>query len=128
MKTEYDTADTGNVSVNNEVIKNIALKAATEIGGIHEMRRGYLKKIWSAITKKNTSQGVKLDFADESEVTITLKLNIEYGANISEAAGAAQDHVKKAVEHMTGLTVTEVVVKISGMHDKKEIPTIKNLE
>ncbi len=120
MNKEYDSTDLGNISVNNEVIKNIALKAATEIGGIYEIRKKRLVKIWNTLTKKNPACGVKLEFTDTSELNITLKLLIEYGAKIPYAAEAAQENVKKSVEHMTGLTVAEVAVKIVGMHSKNE--------
>jgi len=120
MNPKYDTAGTGDISVNNEVIKNIALKAATEIEGIHEIKRGRLGRIWRAVAKKSAASGVKLAFASDSEVSITLRLAVEYGRNIPDAAGAAQERVKKAVEHMTGLTVTEVAVKITGMQAKEE--------
>ena len=122
MSTEYSSTNLGDISINNEVIKNISLKASTEIEGIHEISRGYPEKIWKALTKKSSARGVKLEFANESEVTITLKLMIDYGMNIPDAAGAVQENVKKAVEHMTGLTVAEVAVKIVGIQPKKNIP------
>jgi len=127
MNKEYDNTGLGDISVDNAVIKNIALKAATEIEGIHELGRGgRLTKIWNALAKKSAARGVKLEFTDASELNITLKLLTEYGTNIPYAAGAVQERVKKAVESMTGLTVAEVAVKIIGIHDeldiKKEIP------
>lgn len=121
MNKEYDSTGLGNISVENEVIKNIALKAATEIGGIYEIRKKHLVKIWNRLTKKDPVCGVKLEFTDASELNITLKLLIEYGAKIPYAAEAAQENVKKAVEHMTGLTVAEVAVKIVGVHSKKDL-------
>ena len=121
MNKEYDSTDLGNISVDNEVIKNIALKAATEIGGIYEIRKRRLAKMWNTLIKKNPACGVKLEFTDASELNITLKLLIEYGAKIPYAAEAAQENVKKAVEHMTGLTVAEVAVKIVGVHSEKDL-------
>ena len=121
MNKEYDNTGLGDISVDNEVIKNIALKAATEIGGIYEIRKRRLVKIWNMLIKKNPARGVKLEFTDASELNITLKLLIEYGANIPHAAEAVQENVKKAVENMTSLTVAEVAVKIVGMQkDNKE--------
>ena len=120
MSTEYDATDMGDISVDNEVIRNIALKAATEISGIHEIKYGRLGRIWNTLFRKNVARGIKLEFANDSEVSITLKLSVEYGTNIPQVAGIAQENVKKAVEHMTGLTVAEVAVKIACMYAKKD--------
>ena len=128
MNTKYNDANTGNISVDNEVIKNIALKAATEVEGIHGIRRGRLGELWGSIAKKNAPLGVRLDFANDSELSITLKLTVEYGRNIPDAVGAAQERVKKAVEHMTGLTVIDVAVKITGMQARKDIQAKENQE
>ena len=122
---EYDGTNLGDISIDNNVIKNIALKAAAEIPGIHEIRRGRLGKIWNTMTGKGPACGVKLEFASASELKITLRLMIEYSVNIPETADAVQECVKKAVEHMTGLTVNEVAVKIIGIehnieHNKDE--------
>ena len=129
MNKEYDSTGLGDISVDNAVIKNIALKAATEIEGIYEVGgEGRLAKMWNTLVKKSAARGVKLEFTDASELNITLKLLTEYGTNIPYAAGAVQERVKKAVEHMTGLTVAEVAVKIIGIHGKKDINLKEDLE
>jgi uncharacterized alkaline shock family protein YloU len=46
-------------------------------------------------------------------------LLVEYGVNITDAAAAVQENVKKAVEYMTGLNVVNVTVNIVGMHIRK---------
>ena len=109
---EYNGNELGDISVNNEVIKNIALKAATDIKGIYRVKRKLISKIWGSLTRANAAYGAKLEFTSNSEVKITMKLMVDYGVNIPYAAGRVQDSVKKAVEYMTGLNVTEVVVKI----------------
>ena len=118
--TEYSGTNLGDISIDNNVIKNIALKAAAEIPGIHEIRRGRLGKIWNTITRKGPACGVKLEFTSASELKITLRLMIEYGINIPETSEVVQESVKKAVEHMTGLTVSEVAVKIIGIEYNKD--------
>jgi len=100
------------ISVDNEVIKKIALKAATDVKGIYKIRKGVISKIWDALTKKDSADGVKLEFTNSSKVKITLELMVEYGVNIPYVAGAVQESVKRAVEFITDLVVTEVTVKI----------------
>lgn len=119
MSTEYNDTNLGDISIDNEVIKNIALKAAADTKGIHAIRKGFIKRIWNSLTKRDSAVGVKLEFITVSEVKITLKLMIEYGVNIPYIAGTVQENVKSVVEYMTGLAVTEVAVKIVGIEIKK---------
>jgi len=121
MKQDYHNTHLGDISINNDVIKNIAFKAAIEVGGICATDMGYFGKIVNKLTRKGAAaHDVKLEFPSETEVKIILRLTIGYGINIPEAASTVQENVKSAVEHMTGLTVNEVIVKITGMRDQKE--------
>lgn len=121
MNTEYDSTSLGQISINNEVIKNIALKAALEVDGIERIEKCRLGKIWNVLSRKGSAYGVKLEFINQSEIKVTLKLMIDYNVNIPDVASAVQENVKKAVEHMTGLTASEVSVKIIGMQAQKNI-------
>ena len=120
MSTKYESSELGNISIDNEVIKNIALKAAIDVDGIHEAESGFFGKMWKALSKKNSGRGVKLEFTGGSELKIILNLTTEYGTNIPYAAGIAQENVKNSVEDMMGLTVNEVIVNIVRMQSKKE--------
>jgi len=128
MDTEYGRGSLGDIGVNNNVIKNIALRAASEIPGIHTLKKGYLQKIWGTLTKKDTARGVRLQFLSEAELDIALRLVVEYGVNIPEAVEEAQENVKKAIEHMTGLTIREISVKIVGMCPGEGVPAYEDIE
>ena len=119
MSAEYNDTNLGDISVDNEVIKNIALKAATDIDGICSIRKGFMKRVCNSLTRRDSAVGVRLEFRSGSEVKINLKLMIEYGVNIPHVAGAVQESVKNAVDYMTGLSVAEVAVKIIEIQTKK---------
>ncbi len=69
---------------------------------------------------KNLSKGVRIDVL-EGVVTVDLNLNIQYGYNIFETSQKVQEKVKVAIENMTGLTVSDVNIRIAGvdMDDEK---------
>ena len=46
-------------------------------------------------------------------------LNIEYGYNILETSKKVQERVKTAIENMTGLTVSDVNVRIASVEIDK---------
>ena len=113
MTKEVDGSNLGNVSVDNEVIKNIALQAATDIEGIYKTRGSLMGKALHFLTKKERAYGVKLEFISDTELKISLQLTVGYGMNIPYITGTVQENVKRAIEYMTGLTVVEVNIKIS---------------
>ena len=79
--------------------------AAGFAGGISEVFSG----------KKNLSKGIKVDVG-EKEVKIDVNIIVEYGARIPDVAFEIQTRVKKSVETMTGLKVSEVNVHVQGVH------------
>ena len=70
--------------------------------------------------KKNLSKGIKVD-ADEKEVRIDVNIIVEYGSRIPDVAYEIQTRVKKSVENMTGLKVSEVNVHVQGVKTEKEV-------
>ena len=48
-----------------------------------------------------------------------LALNIKYGYNILETSKTVQERVKAAIENMTGLTVSDVNVRIASVEIEK---------
>ena len=120
MVQEFKNTELGDISVDNDVIRNIALKAATDINGVYELKGGYISSIWNKLIRGGTARGVKLEFQNASEVRIILKLVVEYGASIPYVAEEVQENVRKVVEHMTGLNISEVAVNILGMVEVKK--------
>ena len=55
-----------------------------------------------------------------SEVQIDVNIIVEYGSRIPDVAFEIQNRVKKSVENMTGLKVSEVNVHVQGVRTEKE--------
>jgi len=73
-------------------------------GGITEVLSG----------KKNLAKGIKVDIG-EKEANIDVNIIVEYGVRIPDVAFEIQNRVKKAVEAMTGLNVTNINVHVQGV-------------
>ena len=110
------------VKISNDAVAMYVGIALEEIQGVYGTV-GAFAGITEAISgKKNYTKGVKVD-VDESTAKIDVNIIVEYGARIPEVAFEIQTNVKKSVETMTGLKVTEVNVNIQGVHaitDKDE--------
>lgn len=107
--------DMGIVKISDEVVGVIAGLATTEIKGIVEMSSGITGGITQILNaKKNLSKGVKVNVGENS-ASIDLFVVVEYGVKIPDLALQVQENVKKAVETMTGLIVSEVNVHVQNV-------------
>ena len=104
----------GTINIADEVIAIIAGMSAVEIEGIYSMSGGFAGSLANMLGRKNLSRGVKVDI-EENESRINLYIIIKYGSSIPDLAWKIQDNVKKTVEGMTGLKVTEVNVHVQGV-------------
>jgi len=108
----------GDVVIADEVLAIIAGIAATEVEGVHSMDGGWSGQFISKLGIKDLARGVKVQVR-EGEVKVDLSLNMEYGYAIPKVSDLVQDKVSASINNMTGLTVSEVNIRISGVVDKE---------
>lgn len=104
----------GRIEIADDVITTIASLAAVEVEGIASIAGGSsLADVWS---NKGFKKGITVTTDEHnSQASIELEVNVEYGVDVYQAATNLQRAVKNAVEGMTGLRVKSVNVKISGI-------------
>ena len=108
------------VKIANDVVAVIAGVAISEVPGVASMSGGFAGGITEVLSgKKNLSKGIKVD-ADEKDVKIDVNIIVEYGSRIPDIAFEIQNRVKKSVENMTGLKVSEVNVHVQGVKTEKD--------
>ena len=108
------------IRIADEVVAVIAGKAVSEIQGVYEMSGGFAGGISEVLSgKKNLAKGIKV-VVTEKEAKVDVNIIVEYGVRIPEIAFEIQTKVKKAVETMTGLKVTEVNVHVQGVNTNIE--------
>ena len=110
----------GEVKIADEVVAIIAGLAAMEVEGGASMSGNATKELISRLGMKSLSKGVKVDVL-EGIVTVSLKLNLQYGYNVLEVSGKVQEKVKTAIENMTGLTVADVKIRVAGVDIPEEV-------
>ena len=114
IPTEIETED-GGIKIADDVVAIIAGKAASEVSGVFGMAGGFAGGITEVFGKKNFSKGIKVDVQEQS-VKIDVNIIVEYGTRIPDVAFEIQNRVKKAVENMTGLKVSEVNIHVQGVN------------
>ena len=104
------------IKISNDVIAVIAGVAASEVPGVSAMAGGLTGGLTEALKgKKNLAKGIKVE-ATEKIAKIDVNIIVEYGSRIPDVAFEIQNRVKKSVENMTGLKVTEVNVHVQGVN------------
>ena len=108
------------IKIANDVVAVIAGVAVSEVPGVASMSGGFAGGISEVLSgKKNLSKGIKVD-AGEKDVKIDVNIIVEYGSRIPDVAFEIQNRVKKSVENMTGLKVSEVNVHVQGVKTERE--------
>ena len=109
------TLENTNIKIADDVIAVIAGAAASEVSGVASIAGGFAGGISEVFSgKKNFAKGIKVETGDK-DTKIDVNIIVEYGVRIPDVAYEIQTRVKKAVEGMTGLKVSEVNVHIQGV-------------
>ncbi len=108
--------DMGIIKISDEVVAVIAGLACSEVKGIVGISSGIVGGITQILGgKKNLSKGVKVNVG-ENDATIDVYIVVEYGVKIPEVASEVQSNVKRAVEAMTGLTVSAINIFVQNVY------------
>lgn len=119
MENEMNARCESTVKIANDVVGKIAAIAALETEGVSAMGNNITTEIMSKVGFKNIMKNVRVEIID-SKIRIDLSVTVEYGINVPVISQKVQAKVKQAVENMTGLTVSEVNVRIAGISSAKE--------
>lgn len=114
-----DDESIGTVKIADDVVAMIASLAATEIEGVSAMAGNITNELMSKVGVKKLTKGVRVDVL-ENNVTVDLAVTMEYGYNIPATCQKVQQKVKSAIENMTGLSCTDVNIRIAGVNMKKD--------
>ena len=106
----------GQIQIADEVIAVIAVTAATEVDGVVGNAGG--NKFVEFFGKKIQTKCAKIA-KDEEQVVLDMEIIVHFGAKVHTVAQKVQQNVKTAVETMTGLSVSEVNVAVSGIVKEK---------
>lgn len=115
------STDNNQIKIADDVVAVIAGVAVAEVPGVADMAGGFAGGITEVLSgKKNLAKGIKAEIG-EKDTKIDVNIIVEYGVRIPDVAFEIQNRVKKAVETMTGLNVTEVNVHVQGVNtDNKD--------
>ena len=126
-REDISATDENAVQISDEAIAMYAGIAISKVRGIYDKAGGF-KEVFKS--KKNLTKGIRVENNGKS-VKLDVNIIVEYGARIPDVAFEIQTLVKKSIESMTGLIVSEVNVHIQGVHalsQKERLEMEKNGE
>jgi len=116
VSEEISTTENDDIQIANDVISTIAKVAVTGVSGVYAMAGGIVGGISEVLSgKKNSTKGIKVELIDKA-ANIDVNIIVQYGVRIPDVAFEIQNRVKKAVETMTGLTVSKVNIHVQGIN------------
>lgn len=112
-----DEENVGVVQIADDVVAMIASLATTEVEGVSAMAGNITNELMSRVGVKKLTKGVRVTVVDGA-VKVDLAVTMEYGYNIPATCGKVQAKVKAAIENMTGLSCSDVNIRIAGVKVK----------
>lgn len=116
---EQELGKIGTVKIADDVVAMIAALAAAEVDGVAPVTGNMANGILTKVGVRNLIKGAKVEVTNK-RVKVELSITMEYGYNIPATCQNVQNKVKAAIENMTGLEVTDVNIRISGINVTKE--------
>lgn len=110
--------EAGCVKIADDVIAVIAGIAATEVEGVSAMTGNITNELMSRVGMRSLTKGVRVEVLNK-KVQVALAVMMDYGYNIPTTCRKVQEKVKTSIENMTGLTVTDVNIRIAGIDMNK---------
>ncbi|MBQ7934085.1 MAG: Asp23/Gls24 family envelope stress response protein [Lachnospiraceae bacterium] len=111
--------DQGVVQIADEVVMMIAALATAEVDGVGTIGGISTSEFTGRVNKKYLRRGVRVEVL-EGNVSVGVAITVQYGINIPTLCAKVQSKVKNALENMTGLTCSDVNVRIVAMDMKKD--------
>ena len=112
-----NTVDLGVVQIHKKVIGDIAAAAIKEVAGVQLATFGVVGSIAEAFGYKNYP-AVTVVVDKDQQVSLEIRVIIEYGMNIPLVARQIQDVIQHAVEEAVDINLREINVNVQAIERK----------
>ena len=111
----------GDIKIHEGVIASLARKAALAVPGVSRLAGNSLVDNIAEIvgSRRMQSRAVAIAIGEKNEVTIELKVILQFGCRIPEVATEVQKAVISEIESTTGMNVTSVDVLVQEIEAER---------
>jgi len=111
----HDT-ENGSVNVSTSVYVDIAGTAASNCFGVKGMAaRSVTDGVYHLLRKESMGKGVRVEFHDDSTISIDLHIMVDHGVNLTAVANSIISEVRYVVSQTTGTAVKAVNVYVDSI-------------
>ena len=108
--------ENGSVNISTSVYTDIVGTAASNCMGVKGMAARSVKDgVYHLLRKESMGKGVKVEFHEDSTISIDLHIMVGDGVNLNAIGSAIIDEVRYMVEKCTGTKVRDVNVFIDSL-------------
>ena len=108
----------GEIKISEEVVLVVAGLAVGEVKGV-SVANSLTDSVVEKFVRKNYGKGIRIEMNDK-EVSVDVHVVVEYGIKIPDIAWELQETVKKNIDTMTNLSVTNVNIFVEGIVIERE--------
>ena len=109
-----NTVDLGIVQIHKKVIGDIAVAALKEVAGVELATFGVISSLAEAFGYKNYPS-VKVTVDEDDQVSLEIRVIINYGINVPVVARQIQDVIQRAVEDAVDINLKEINVNVQAV-------------
>lgn len=112
--SEANKVDLGSIKIHKTVLSEITFSAISEVKGVSLVPKDFFSSVLDIFGMKNFP-GISVNVDKNNQVVIEVKVIVDYGVNIPDAARQAQDVVRDAIEKTVDVDLKDVNVNIHGI-------------
>ena len=105
--------DLGAIQVHKKVLSEIIFNAVREVDGVRLIPLQFIGKLFKLFGQRNYP-GIEIKESGDEEVSLEIKVFIQYGLNIPRVAQEIQNTVKQAVERTAEIGLKDINVNVQG--------------
>ena len=109
--------DLGSEQIHKKVIGDIAAAALKEIPGVELAGFGIISGIFELVGYKNYP-GVTVLVEPDGQISVKMRVQVDYGINIPVVAQQIQELVRRALEKSVDIELKEINVNIQAVERK----------
>ena len=111
---DFQKLNLGSIQIHRQVIADLAATAIADVQGLSLAQDNFTGKLQEILgIRKYPAVSVSVD--SNNQLIIDVDVVVQYGLNISDAAGRAQDLIREAVEHAGDINLKDVNINIRGI-------------
>ncbi len=111
--------DLGSVEVDMRVFAEIISSVIDKVRGVQLIQKNLGNRLFELFGQKNYP-GISVKVDDKREMTLDLKIFVEYGLNIPDIAREVQKTIKSTIDEAMDVNLKDINVNVQGIVRREE--------